>query len=217
LTQQAHLIYSQGLILSDLRSSGKPLVASNDGVVTGSPYLNDEWNTGYVYVNDKIKSDNILIRYDIYSDAIEMQEGKNTYILDPSKIKGFKYKVNITSGYIEYHFRNGFSQIKSVTGAAYFEILFEGKNTFLKRYTKKLAYDASSYGSASNRSFQDQSMFYVIKQSGEIIELTESKKSLLRAFPQQEKEISSFIKSHSIKISNSEDMKTVFKFVDSII
>ena len=213
--QEAHLAFTQGLILSDVRSAGKPLMADNEETIGGSPYLSDVWGSGYAYIMDKIKSDNIPIRYDIYRDAAEIQEKNKTYILDPSRIRGFKFSVMTNSGMKEYHFKNGFSQIKSISETAYFEILFEGKNIFLKRYLKKLGYDASNYGSNKSRAFQDQNSFYVLMQSGEVKEFPESKNALLKAFPQNKTEINAFIKKQSIKIADSGDMKRLFEFVDS--
>ena len=217
LVQEAHLAFTQGLILSDVRSAGKPLMTNNDETINGSPYLSDVWGTGYAYVMDKIKSDNIPIRYDVYRGAAEIQEKNNTYILDPARIRGFKFSVTTNSGLQEYHFQNGFSQIKSISQTAYFEILFEGKNIFLKRYTKKLGYDASNYGSNKSRSFQDQNSFYVVMQSGDVIEFSENKNALLKAFPKVKTDINGFIRNQSIKISNSGDVRKLFEYVDTIL
>ena len=207
---------AQGLLLSDVRASGKPLTADADGTVTGTPYLHDTWANGMVYITEKIKSDNTWIRYDIYTDRVEVKEKENVFTLDPIRIKGFKYSINIDEELQERHFRNGFTQIKPASPASYFEVLFEGKNTFLKRYTKKLGYDATSYGSSSSKSFQDQSMFYVLKANGEVVEFAETKKALLKAFPLNEKEISTFIKQNQIKVSDSEDMKKLSAYLDTL-
>ena len=208
--------FAQGLMLTDARS-GAVVTETTSTTIAGSPYLTERWGIGFVYVNEKLKTENtVQIRYDIYSDKAQILDAGNVYALDAGKIRGFKFSLNTEEGVREYHFKNGFSKITSISPKAYFEVLYEGKNTFLKRHTKTIGFSDSNYGSSNSKAFKDETICYVIKENGEVVEFAENKRALLKAFPLKEKEISKYMKDNSIKISESEDLKDLSRYIDTL-
>ena len=65
-----------------IRDSKRYLYGLPEDKYEGSPFLDDSYVTGYVYAG-KEKFAGVPMRYNIYSDLIEFQDGGHTYLLEP--------------------------------------------------------------------------------------------------------------------------------------
>jgi hypothetical protein len=217
LTAISFLGNAQGLFLNDYRMAGKPLLATSEGMVNGTPYLNSEWGRGFVYVNEKVKSDEVMIRFDIFNKCIELQDASgNIFMLDPQKIRGCKFATTVDGETENFVFENSFQGITDFPKTEYFEVVLNGRSKFLKHYSKNLVSDPGAYGATKSKSLADEVKYFVIQPNGDVLAFGDNKKSLLRAFSTQEMKISEFLKQEKIKLSDRAQVSRLFSFIDAL-
>ena len=190
-------------VLGDKKTDAK-LGISN---VKGSPYLISEFIIGEVTSTNNTTINNVPLRYNIYSDEIEFENGdKKTFNLEKSTVK------NIKIGDSEFIYK--IYWLNNKVSRSYFEILSQGKATLLKRYRMifESAKPPKPYEEEVPAQFKTLSPeFYIALGDNEAKQISSNKK-LIEILPDKKAETAEYIKKNKLKTNNEEDLIKIIQF-----
>lgn len=153
----------------------------------------------------------IPLKYDIHNDEIIAQIPTQTssYTIQLIKEKVYRFSINDSN----------FIHLQNLTNHknGFYEVIFKSSN--LAFYKKSIK--------TSTKYISDRSTFYRFKNTNEYLlrlknayhKITKSKKSIIRLFPENKKEITSFYKSENKLLNLNYDLfiKNLMKELDTII
>ena len=184
--------------------------------VKGTPYVLDKFHPGEVY----LKSKNRVTVQDMNYDCIE---NEIVYIDPATKVIRLmnRYQVDF------FIIRNGDRIMTFVplvleedAETIFAEMLYNLGSRVYKVYGKdwiKANYEGGYSPDRRYDEFRDTYDFYFMKKGEYILhKARKSKKQLIAAFPDHEKEISSFIKSHKLNLKEDESLVSLLKYYDSL-
>jgi len=178
--------------------------------VQGSPYANEEFVIGKVFVNDD-KPYNGILRYNAYSDGIEMKTENGVITL--LKRSYLKARIGGKLYLIESYKVNG------TIRKTYFVELSQGKARLLLKQGKKFVEArsaSSSYTKDQPAKFEDERKYYIITEGNPGIEVRLKNKEVLQALPDHNKEVQAFVKSNKLKMKNEGDVLQVLTYYNSL-
>ncbi|HET9486705.1 MAG TPA: hypothetical protein VFO54_04700 [Chryseosolibacter sp.] len=172
----------------------------------GSPFLNNSFVTGYVYTG-KDKFAGVPMRYNIYSDLIEFQDGGHTYLLEPDP-----RLVKVEIGDDVFVVRNFKYMAKKQNG--FLEVLENGK---MKLFAKKLINlrEKNELQDVPAKYSRLPDMFYVQVESDPLIRVV-TVKQLISSLPDKQEEMKQFVKAENISSKEQEDLVKFVEFYNSL-
>lgn len=187
-------------------SSGKNVIPDN---VQGSPYYLDTFSYGKVYVNNDNPYSTSL-RYNAYSDEIEMQDqGKTISLL---KRKYIKAEINGKQFAIKEYLLNNNKR------EGYFVTLNEGNTSLLLRQTKTLleAEKAdSSYKADKPARFVDKTAYYLSVDNAPAVAVRLKKKDILKKLSHK-KEVEQYIADNSLKLKKEAEIVQLLAYYNTL-
>lgn len=179
--------------------------------VNGSPYMCDTFKNGYI----QTKSDSLihlLLRYNIYNDAIEFKIEEQIYTLKNNNEIEIVVIDDHTFKYLEFIKTNG-SRIKG-----YLELLTKGTNQLYckhrSRYYSKVPEQA--YTPAKAPEFKPQSLTYFYSIGNNYPVQFKNKNSLLKLMNNHTKEKTNKIsKTKEIRFWNKADVTSLFLAINN--
>jgi hypothetical protein len=199
--------------------SGKPLAAKPYDGIEGSPYLSAEWTTGK-FTYGKKQYENMGIRYNAYSDEMELLKEGQPFVPDKKMVVRFELAVRSDEGLLEkYEFVKAGELGEQVTGikpASYVRILHEGKiNLCQKISIEQISVKPPEYGANEIKRFVIKKEFYVIRDNKAVnIKLT--KKAIMKEFPEAEAPLKEYFKENNIDLNRTADAVQVFQFLNKL-
>ena len=182
----------------------------------GSPYFNDNFVLGNVYKGNELLAEDIPLRYNIFSNEIEVKESLEGADENAKPLtKSSEIFVKIDDTIIVLIPFNG----KDEDGS-YFQVLFEGKKvTFLKKVTKE--YTSPKKASTSitrdlKGAFTDKTTFFLQTKSNKMYELPKAKTKKLMVFGKDQQYLEEFARMNSLNINKEEDLKRVVMHYDNM-
>ena len=181
----------------------------------GSPYANDNFILGNIYENDKLVKKNILLRYNIFSDEIEIKDQTNSDDYT-ALIKNPDLIIKILNEVYLFVPLNG-----SEEKGNYFNVLSTGDTFDLYKKTtitfKPSQKGRTTYEDDRPAKFISSNTFYLVTKDNVFYELPKSKSKFYKVFKTKEKEIKNFAKKAKIKINKEDDIKRLVKYYHSIL
>jgi hypothetical protein len=174
--------------------------------ISGSAFLQKD----FTEANTVCCNQSYPMRYDIYADEIQYKKDNIVYTLlknEPySKIVFEKPNTVIV-----------LANINNVMG--YYVQLLEGRNSLLKKISKKLEYindtKKTGFGLKDKTSFfKDNDPIFYIKTENSTYHVIRNKKDLLQVCPKKSIEIEDFIKTNKIKFNKDESLINAVKFIN---
>jgi hypothetical protein len=182
--------------------------SSNSGI-EGTPYLDESFVQGEIYFAGTSRK--ASIRYNIFQDLIEYQQGGQILALDPGSIK----KVEIGSMVLVVQP----IEIKGKTKPGFLALLDSGK---VMLYSKKVViYRAAKKGGALDgtdspaRYTRLPDEFYYKVGEGPLREV-ESIKSLIASFPEKENELTVFAKKEKLSPRKEKSLLQLVQYLNSL-
>jgi len=182
----------------------------------GSPYFNDNFVLGNVYKGNELLAEDIPLRYNIFSNEIEVKESLEEEDEDAKPLtKSSEIFVKIDDTIIILVPFNG----KDEDGS-YFQVLFEGKKiNFLKKVTKE--YTSPKKASTSitrdlKGAFTDKTTFFLQTKSGKMYELPKAKNKKLLVFGKDKEYLQEFARKNNLNLNKEEDLKKLIVHYDSL-
>ena len=201
---------------TDLVNSVTRAIVKTD--IKGSPYFNEKFIDSKIKYFDKNLEEVFYLRYNAFSDEIEM--GKNKFQNESVEI--VQKNENIVC-YIEddifllKSYKNEIGNQKK----GYLNMIFDGQKSKIYRSKRKIFMEATQARTSLERAFParyiDEKSYYISsKNSSEINYLKVSKKSLLKLIDRKEKKVKKFMSENKIKLKNEGDLIKVFQFYESL-
>ncbi|MEX0995724.1 MAG: hypothetical protein WDZ45_01595 [Flavobacteriaceae bacterium] len=185
--------------------------------IVGSPYDIVNFQPGNIYKNDKIVASKIPMRYNIFSDEIEIntsqvsqKENINNLSKSPDIFVSIANEV--------YVFVENFAN-KEESG--YFKVIVEGNHFDLYKkstvtYIKK-RFAETNYQQDQPARFNREDTFFLINKQGKFFEIPTKKRSFLTIFKEHNKEINSFIKDNKLDIKDENHLAKIIKYFNTLI
>ncbi len=186
--------------------------------INGIPYENNSFQLGRAVNKLGGKSRPFYIRYNIFSDVIELKED-----LFNSELTNLVKSLNIYAVIknVEYHYEI-YSDNNKGTNEGYFILLTKGKNSSLylrkiKKFKDKVPVK-DSYSKEQPATFVDSKSYYFKKNDKRVLlPLSSKKKQFFKQFPEAENDLKKYIKSEKMNLKNQNDLIEVFKYYDSLL
>ena len=193
------------------RGDLKTMLTEND--IEGSPYLNDDFIKGTIYTISQTKYVDVPLRYNIYSEQVELKSGDGpVQALAPpeivEKVEFGDYILVYVPFKVSRNIRRGF-----------FRVIESGDKAVLLARAQVLFEDAkepAAYQDAKPPRFARKPDDYYIRAGKEPAQLISRKKDLEEVFPDHKKEVRSFIKKNKVKPNKPERMAELVKFYNSL-
>ena len=191
-----------------------PLLSSDQ--IQGSPYFNNNFKMARVFYFGKVLQDPIYIRYNAYSDEMEMTQDPRSIGTDQALIKNSKIYCTIDSKTYKYlPLPEGNSQLEKV---GYVEEIFKGENYTLFLRNRKLFLEAKKARTSLERSFParfiENHEWYFQFQNSSLKRFKPKKKEIRKLFKNHSKSIGSYLKDNKSSLKTVGDIKQLFEFLD---
>lgn len=184
--------------------------------VMGSPYVNEDYQQVRINGTDnKIYSG----RYNAYINEMEIlvAAGQNPIALDISNKDYEVFFLNENKLYKTVNFESD----RGITKRGFLVVVSEEnditvyKEEIVKYYDKVQA--SSSYDQDKPAKFRrEDDNYYVKLKSGRVVYLPSKDKDIAKAFPENSKEIMSYVKKNKLKTKNEEDLIKVAGYIGTL-
>jgi hypothetical protein len=214
------LSFSQDLVSIQTLTGGKVNTAYNtdlsDKTIQGSPYVIDEFMPARVTADiEKIFN----LRYNAVSDQMEVKTDKNTIQAINKNIKGVKItflKDSKTYEAVNYINEDGIAErgyfININSTESKVKLLLKELKKYIPMQPAKSGYSESK--PAYFKRADD--VYYVVIKNKTAQVLPEKKKELLKLFPENADDISTYIKKNKIRTSRSEDLIKLIDYINTL-
>jgi len=174
--------------------------------IEGTPYLNKEFQSGLFYLKDS-KTIKLPIRYNIYRDEMEYQIDGVSYVVGSPEILE---KVLVGS--------SEFMYFPKISKGGYFEVFESGKCTLIQK--KIVEYKPSEgskpiIGLLPAKFVRKADVFYLVINQTQTFKISNIG-SVIKALPDQNIKIKSFIKLEKIKNIKKENLIEIVKYYNSL-
>ena len=185
-------------------------------LIKGSPYFTDTFKSAQVEYFGKILKNNIFLRYNAFSDEIEMAKTSNQNSSDEILIKNNKVACvidNDTYRYLAYINEN------QAPAVGYVKELFKGSVfSFYVRETKAYM-EATTARTSLERSFParfvDKTNYYYAIENGPLQQVKLSKKKILNSLKPYASKIKTFINNKDYKLKKTKEVVEMFVFLET--
>jgi hypothetical protein len=186
--------------------------------IKGSAYLYTSWNSGTLTDRSGKVYSNLLLKYDSYKDQVELNQEGQVFEVSASMYPKFTLNyVEPTTNKVVKHLFSAAYTVEGFNKFSYFDLLYEGELTLLRKYkTSFIEENVSGYGtSGAQKSFQSKTLYFIIDKNGVSKDIKINKKSILEAFPEQSSTIEEFIKERKIKVKTEQDLIDIIEFLEA--
>jgi hypothetical protein len=183
---------------------------------TGTPYQNKAFQNGTILKNGLVIAQNIGLRYNAAKDLFEV---KKTAVFKDDQAKvliGSKgISINLENEKYVFLIPN-----EKNTAQGYFVDLYSGGKAALYKKIKKVyipeqkAYTSYSNNVAAN--YKEKNILYLYQEDGVLVEMPNSKKSKIKIFGDQAKEVKLFIKENNININKEAGLIEVISYYNTL-
>ena len=184
--------------------------------VNGSPYFDVEYkfskiilNNGPKFVNIKTKI-NLVTQQTVFITANEMEA-----YLEAGRVKEITYADTSTTGITLYKFQTGFPPAGKQTVNNFYQVIAEGRCSFLKSVTKNISERKSELSGEISKDFETTENYYLFVK-GEMKSLKKDKTFILLQLADKQDQINQFIQPNKINYKNAVDLAKLFTFYNTL-
>ncbi|RYJ43355.1 hypothetical protein [Flavobacterium beibuense] len=179
----------------------------------GSQYYNEKFLPGKVDDANEVS----MIRYNAYSDEIEVQVNNEILVLQPKD----NQTITLSGDKGAYKYLQ-FTDKENVSSQRYLIPISENDkvNIYKKEniYLQPEEHPTSGYGSYKAPMYRKKDLEYYIQlNNGDIVYMSTKKKDVTAIIPGKEKEIKNFIKENKIDTDEDEDLKTLGAYLNTLL
>lgn len=185
--------------------------------IEGSPYANETFLLGTIYQEDKSVYNSLLLRYNIFSDEIELKRSENSADTSyDALIKDPKSTIKIANTIYTFVPFEG-----SLEKGHYFAVLSEEKAFDLYKKTEvdyTPPYVAkTSYERNRPARFTQKNTYYLVSKTGTFYELPNSKSKIIKVMNSKQVEVKSFIKKNNLDFKSETDLVKLVRYYNSLL
>jgi hypothetical protein len=202
LSQSHDAIYKIGVrqIALDQNKEFLDLTDAEFKLIEGTPYANKEFMEGSIFQGDQLLQKDVLLRYNIFSDEIEIKTSINeTNYSALLKKSGMLIKI----------FNDVYTLIPfegSDEKGQYFKVLSTDEHLSLYKkstvnYTPQ-TFAKTSYDRDRPAKFTQSDSYFLATKAGNFVEMPESRSKVLKLMKNKESEIKTFLKSNRTNLKD---------------
>lgn len=207
----------------DLWSSvNNTVVVFNDTYegVRGTPFYSDSWSKGTIVLIDDTRYEELELKYNMYEDIVLLKNKTGGAIIpNQSFIQEFHLEDSLGVDHKFIKIRFGDDKIYAEDMSGFFELLYDGENTFIvkrKKYMQPADYTGAYSANKPYDEFRESaSEYYWIDKLGKITEFNKGKKNVLRAL-NDDGELAQFVREEKLALKNEKDLILLIAYFDSV-
>lgn len=182
----------------------------------GTPYLLEDFTRGNARTRDGEQFDNLLINYNAFNDAIEIQYEDEKFALNEMQINSFSLQLpdgrNMT-------FRNRIGVMDGeFDNLSYLQVLYEQTTGLYRKIEKefKQGGEPMGYGNTNRQPnrFEEKSQLYFKDANGEFKEVGSRRRSVLRLFGDERRDVRDFARSRDLEYDNPAHLTQMVMFYE---
>lgn len=184
--------------------------------IEGSPYANETFVFGSLYIDAKLHKKNVLLRYNIFSEEIEISTGSadkessyDALLKDPS----YHARIGQTSYiFVAYNASN--------EDGGYFAFIANGDPFHLYEKAKAKFVKATEprpYAPSKSAKFLRSIAYYLVSKDGKFFKIPTKHARLVKEWEGYKNELKTFLKDHAIDLNKKEDVLNVFNFYNTLV
>lgn len=187
----------------------------------GTPYFLPEWNKGQIEMTAGQNYTNVPLKFNAYQQQLILLRtwaGNDSIIVDASQVKRFTLKNNEGQTYVFKRWPTAITNDQALKDG-YFLVLYEGKNTLLKRVSKSFKpadYKNPYANDVRYDAFRDSFSYYILKPDQTLTKVKLSDKSIIEALGDRKEELKAFVKQENLYFKTDTDAITLVKKYDSL-
>ncbi|MEK9613331.1 MAG: hypothetical protein VW080_05335 [Flavobacteriaceae bacterium] len=183
----------------------------------GSPYFEENFQKAQVEYFGNVLKDEIYLRYNAFSDEMEMSSIPNPKSSDNILIKNNKVSCVMDGSTYRYL---GFIKENQPPSVGYVKELFKGKVFSFYERKSKAYMEATVARTSLERSFParfvDKTDYFYSIENGSLMEVKLSKKKISSALKSYSGEIKSFLSNSKMKLKNPEEVIQLLNYLETI-
>lgn len=175
--------------------------------VEGNAFIAEGWSMGSLMLKNGKKFGPLRMKLDLVKQELIYLNGQNNEMIAPAEeISQFDLMI----GQKKLIFKTGYQSIEQQTTNSFYQEVLADTVSLLKFSQKEIAQRDEFDKKKSFIMYEDYYVYYK-----EAITPLRNKNSLSKVFPEKNKEISSYISDHKVKMKNEEDVINLVKFINS--
>lgn len=195
--------------------NGRPF-ENNYGAVNGSPYFDAVYKYANILLRDGKKFVNIQVKLDLVTQETHFITANNQEAFaGKGIIKEISYADTGTTGIQTYKFQTGFPRVDRQTEINFYQVLAEGRCSFLKSITKSIEEKKSELSGEIAKDIETTENYYLFTKN-EMKRLKKDKDFILSQLADKQAEINQFIQSNKINYKNTDDLTRLFNFYNAL-
>ena len=183
--------------------------------IKGSPYFDESFKLAKVEYFGKILKDKIYLRYNAYSDEMEMVSNPQLKNSETILIKNNKVACIIDENAYRYL---GYVDENETPAVGYVLELFKGEKLSFYERNEKVYMGATQARTSLERSFParfvDKKKFYFSIENGSLKEVKLNKKKVSNSLKAYDKDVKSYISTSKTKLKSKEDVLQLLSFIE---
>jgi len=185
--------------------------------VAGSPYLLPACKKVTVYLADIKQYVEVLGNLDLYSHELIFLDEKNTPLLvSEDRISEFKYADTIGNKVTSHKLLNGFEPTGITGKYDYFEVLIDGKISYLELKKVSLLENKNELTGEKNSIFEAYRDFF-IQVAGKLIRLGKrQKETLLAAMEDKKASVEEYVQKNRLTLKNNLEVMQLVTYYNTL-
>lgn len=184
--------------------------------IEGSPYANEVFVFGSLYIDAKLHKKNVLLRYNIFSEEIEIStSGKSKESSYNALLKNPSYYARI--GKTTYIFAPYNDSNKD---GGYFEFIASGNHFDLYEKTKVKFIKATEprpYAPSASAKFLRSTAYYLVSKKGKFLKIPKNHSKIIKEWDSDGDKLKVFLKTNNIDLSQKNDLVRTFNFYETLL
>ncbi|GHM99340.1 hypothetical protein WSM22_08300 [Cytophagales bacterium WSM2-2] len=193
---------------------GKPRDLSATSSIDPNSFLFEGWLEGIVFQEGNAKAYKMSkMRYNVLEEKFEYEEKGMVFYLEPKIFS----RLMLLKGRDSLRFQNKIGDgTNGLSPLAYYQVVFKGANTWLRKDKKSLVNDpGSAYGTSKNKVIQDDHSFHLLTSNNQSVAIKLSKKFFVKQLGIQSDELQNHLDSKALSFDKESDLKLIFQWLDS--
>ena len=188
--------------------------------VRGTPWFLNEWMLGRIDMTNGLKYDNVPLKYDAFSQNLFLRRDatRDSIIVFPVQVKQFVLRAD--EG-IEWLFRR-YPMVKVKDNDlkdGYFLVLYDGKNSLLKRVSKvfkKADYKDPYSTNVRYDAYNNDYSYFILKPDNTLLKIKKTRKAFFEALNDKGANFEGFASEQKLDFKTDTDWAKIVKYYDEL-
>ncbi|MCW3087358.1 MAG: hypothetical protein JWQ78_744 [Sediminibacterium sp.] len=186
--------------------------------VSGSPYFSDT----YKYANIKLAQGqgrtfvNVRTRIDLAAQETYFVSSNGVEaVIEAGMVKEITYADTTADGIMLYKFQTGFPAVDMKTANHFYQVLAEGRCSFLKSIVKKVTERKNELSGEKIKDFETYENYYLFR-NGEMKRLKKDKDFLLAELADKQAQVAQYMQANKLSVKNSDHLVKLFEYYNTL-